>query len=103
MGYFTVNYLFATYLQTKEGGGHKIERVEKVRPGKAKFHFNLSPEEAEEIQLRFHKSACSEFESLRKSTIDLAYVLPLLLYPLAATSLLWAINTIGNMGSLAII
>lgn len=71
--FVTVNYLLATYLQTKEGGGHKIVKVEKVRPGKAKFHFDIKPEEAEAIQMRFHQSSCSEFESLRRSTIDLAY------------------------------
>lgn len=69
----TVNYLFATYLQTKEGGNHKIARIEKVRPGKAKFYFELTPDQAEELQLRFHNSICSEFEQLRKQTIDLCY------------------------------
>jgi hypothetical protein len=73
MCYYTVNYLFATYLQTTEGGGNKIVRVEKVRPGKAKFYFDITPEKAEEIQLKFHASSCSEFERLRKATIDLAY------------------------------
>ena len=71
--FYTVNYLFATYLQTKEAGGLKIVRVEKMRPGKAKFFFDISPELAEELQLRFHSSVCSEFEGLRKATIDLAY------------------------------
>ena len=71
--YFTVNYLFATYLQTAEGGGHKISRVEKVRPGKAKFYFNIEKEVADLAQLKFHNSVCSEFEQLRKLTIDLAY------------------------------
>lgn len=71
--YATVNYLLATYLQTKEGGGHKIKTVEKIRPGKARFHFEINAEEAEKIQMRFHESSCSEFESLRKQTIDLAY------------------------------
>lgn len=71
--YSTVNYLFATYLQTKEGGGHKITKVEKLRPGKAKFYFEIKPEDAENLQMRFHQSVCSEFESLRKATIDLAY------------------------------
>lgn len=72
--FWTVNYLFATYLQTREGGSHRIEKVEKVRPGKAKFYFNISDDEAEAIQLRFHESVCSEFEQLRKKTIDLTYV-----------------------------
>lgn len=71
--WFTVNYLLATYLQTKEGGNHKIERVEKVKPGKAKFFFNITSEEAEKAQLKFHSSSCAEFEAIRKSTIDLAY------------------------------
>lgn len=69
----TVNYLFATYLQTKEGGNHKIEKVEKMRPGKAKFYFNITQEEAEKFQLQFHGSSCAEFEATRKSTIDLCY------------------------------
>jgi len=69
----TVNYLFAAYLQTQEAGGHKIAKVEKLRPGKAKFFFNLTEEEAEKAQMRFHSSVCSEFEALRKKTIDLAY------------------------------
>ena len=69
----TVNYLLATYLQTKEGGSHPIGKVEKVRPGKARFFFEISEEEAEKRRLQFHKSSCSEFESLRKKTIDLAY------------------------------
>jgi hypothetical protein len=69
----TVNYLFATYLQTKEGGGLKIAKIEKLRPGKARFFFDIKPEEAEILQMRFHQSVCSEFESIRKSTIDLAY------------------------------
>ena len=71
--YFTVNYLFATYLQTEEGGKHKIVNIEKIRPGKAKFHFNIAKEDADKIQLKFHNSCCAEFELLRKSTIDLAY------------------------------
>ena len=71
--YYTVNYLFATYLQTQEGGGHKIVKVEKVKPGKARFHFNITFEHAEEVKLKFHRSCCSEFEKTRKSTIDLAY------------------------------
>ena len=71
--YSTVNYLFAAYLQTSEGGTHKIVKIEKLKPGKARFYFEVSQEEAEKIQLKFHGSICSEFESLRKSTIDLAY------------------------------
>lgn len=71
--YYTVNYLLASYLQTQEGGAHKIVKVEKMRPGKAKFYFDVPPEEAEKIQLRFHNSSCSEFEQIRKQTIDLAY------------------------------
>lgn len=69
----TVNYLLATFLQTTEGGRHKIVKVEKVRPGKAKFYFDINPKEADELQLKFQYSVCSEFESLRKQTIDLAY------------------------------
>ena len=72
-GFWTVNYLFATYLQTKEGGGHKIVKIEKIRPGKARFYFDVESPVAEEAQIRFHNSSCSEFESLRKATIDLAY------------------------------
>lgn len=72
--FYTVNYLFATYLQTKEGGGFKIAKIEKVRPGKAKFYFDIDPEQAEQIQLKFHNSICSEFEQIRKLTIDLCYV-----------------------------
>ena len=71
--YYTVNYLFATFLQTKQGGSHRIQRVEKLRPGKAKFYFDLTKEDAEQIQLQFHNSCCSEFETTRKATIDLAY------------------------------
>jgi hypothetical protein len=71
--FHTVNYLFASYLQTREGGGHKIVRVEKVKPGKAKFYFNISDEDAKKLQLSFHNSVCSEFEQIRKLTIDLAY------------------------------
>lgn len=71
--YFTVNYLLAAYFQTKEGGAHKIVRVDKVRPGKAKFYFDIEKEKAEEIQLRFHNSCCAEFEALRKSSIELCY------------------------------
>jgi len=73
MGFWTVNYLLATYLQTKEGGSHKISRIEKLKPGKAKFYFDLSQEAAEEIQLRYHNSSCAEFEQVRKLTIDLTY------------------------------
>jgi hypothetical protein len=73
MPFYTVNYLFATYLQTKEAGSHKIFKVEKVRPGKAKFYFQITHEEAEKLQFQFHQSICSEFESLRKATINLAY------------------------------
>ena len=71
--YSTVNYLLATYMQTKEGGGHKIVKIEKIRPGKARFFFDVNPNDAESLQMRFHSSTCSEFESLRKQTIDLAY------------------------------
>lgn len=73
MNFFTVNYLFATYLQTSEGGSHKISKVEKLRPGKAKFFFEITQEQAEHLQFKFHQSVCAEFESLRKATIDLAY------------------------------
>ena len=69
----TVNYLFASYLQTKEAGGHKIVKIEKLRPGKARFYFEITPAEAERLQMSFHQSVCSEFEALRKATIDLAY------------------------------
>ena len=71
--YYTVNYLFATFLQTKTGGEHKIQKVEKVRPGKARFYFNLTKEEIDAHQLRFHNSCCMEFEALRKKSISLAY------------------------------
>jgi len=71
--YQTVNYLLAAYLQTREGGGHKILKVEKVRPGKARFFFEITLEQAEKIQLQFHHSICSEFETKRKHTINLAY------------------------------
>jgi len=71
---YTINYLLAAYLQTQEGGGNKIVRVEKVRPGKAKFFFNITPEEYEEIQLKFRYSAASEYEQVRKQTIDLCYL-----------------------------
>lgn len=69
----TVNYLFATWLQTSEAGRHKIAKVEKIRPGKAVFFFDLTHEKAEELQFRFHSSVCSEFEQLRKCTIDLCW------------------------------
>jgi len=69
----TVNYLFAAYLQTKEAGSYRIKRVEKVRAGKAKFFFDLSDKKAEDLKLQWHHSACSEFERVRKYTIDLAY------------------------------
>lgn len=71
--YVTVNYLFAAFLQTRECGGHQIQRVEKVRPGKAKFFFSITEKEAERLKLKFLSSSCSEFERLRKYTIDLAY------------------------------
>lgn len=71
--FFTVNYLFASYLQTREAGSHKIDRVEKVRPGKAKFYFDITDEDAVKLQLQYHNSICSEFEKFRRSTIDLAY------------------------------
>jgi len=73
MYYQTVNYLFAAYLQTREGGEYKILKVEKVRPGKAKFFFEITQEHAEKIQLQFHNSVCSEFEMKRKHTIGLCY------------------------------
>jgi hypothetical protein len=73
MSYWTVNYLFATYLQTGEAGGNKIVKIEKLRPGKARFHFDITKEEAERLQLQFHNSVYVEFERLRKQTIDLAY------------------------------
>jgi len=71
--YYTVNYLFATFLQSKAGGDHKIQKVEKVRLGRAKFYFNLTKEELDGHQLKFHNSCCTEFEDLRKKTISLAY------------------------------
>lgn len=71
--YWTVNYLFAAYLQTREAGGNKIARVEKIKPGKAKYFFDISPDLAEKHQLAYHQSVCSEFESIRKATIDLSY------------------------------
>lgn len=69
----TVNYLFAAFLQTKEGGSHKVARVEKIRPGKARFFFEINPAEAEELQFKFHQSVCLEFEQKRRATMDLAY------------------------------
>lgn len=71
--YVTVNYLFASYLQTSEAGSHKIQRVEKIRDGKAKFFFNISEEDAAELKLKWTNSICAEFERLRKLTIDLAF------------------------------
>lgn len=71
--YVTVNYLFATYLQTSEAGHNKIKKVEKVRNGKAKFFFDLTEEAAADLKLKWTNSVCSEFERLRKLTIDLAY------------------------------
>lgn len=74
MSFYTVNYLFAAYLQHPQGGGHKVVRVEKVRPGKARFHFDdLDRQEADALLLRFHNSDLMAFETLRKHTIDLAY------------------------------
>lgn len=69
----TVNYLFAAYLQTSEGGRHKIAKVEKIRPGKARFFFDISLAKGDELQIKFHNSICSEFEQMRKSTIDLSW------------------------------
>lgn len=71
--FWTVNYLFASYLQTKEAGGHKISRIEKLKPGKARFYFSVTKEQAEVLQVQYHNSVCSEFESIRKATIDLCY------------------------------
>lgn len=71
--FWTVNYLFATYLQTKEAGSHRVAKIEKIKPGKARFHFDISKEKAELLQVQFHNSICSEFEAIRKSTIDLCY------------------------------
>jgi hypothetical protein len=71
--YCTVNYLFASYLQTADGGHHKIKKVEKIRAGKAKFFFDITEPQADELKLKFHNSACSEFERFRKYTIDLSY------------------------------
>ncbi len=71
--YVTVNYLFASYLQTSEAGSHKIQKVEKVRNGKAKFFFDLTEEDANKLKLKWTNSTCAEFERARKLTIDLAY------------------------------
>ena len=71
--YVTVNYLFAAYLQTSEAGRHKIVKMDKIKLGRAKFYFDVTQDEAEKIQLKFHGSICAEFESLRKQTISLAY------------------------------
>jgi hypothetical protein len=69
----TVNYLLAAYLQTREGGSHQVAKVEKIRPGKAKFFFDITPAQAEELQFKFHQSVCLEFEHKRRATMDLAY------------------------------
>jgi hypothetical protein len=79
--FWTVNYLFATYLQTTEAGSNKIVKVEKIKAGKAKFYFDIPKSKADELQLAFHRSVCNEFESLRKATIDLAYVFVFVLLP----------------------
>lgn len=71
--YWTVNYLFAAYLQHPTGGGHKVVRVEKVRPGKARFYFDLDRTVADALFLKFHDSDLLAFETIRKRTIDLAY------------------------------
>lgn len=71
--YKTSNYLFATYLQTKECGEINIQKVEKIRPGRAYFYFNITSDQAEEYKLKFHSSICLEFEELRKKTISLAF------------------------------
>jgi len=71
--YCTVNYLFAAYLQTKEAGAHQLVRFEKIHRGKAKFFFSITEDQASALKLKFHQSPCSEFERLRKYTIDLAY------------------------------
>jgi len=71
--YVTVNYLFATYLQTSEAGSLKIQKVEKIRDGKAKFYFDITEKNAADLKLKWHNSVCSEFERLRKLTIDLAF------------------------------
>lgn len=71
--YHTVNYLQAAWLQTVSGGSHTIIKVEKIKPGKAKFYFDITEEEAEKIKLEFHDSCCQKFEQMRRNTIDLAY------------------------------
>jgi hypothetical protein len=73
--YVTVNYLFASYLQTSEAGSHRISRVEKIKPGKAKFFFSITEAQATELKFKFHESVCSEFERCRRHTIDLSYML----------------------------
>jgi len=71
--YKTTNYLFATFLQTKACGELKIVKVEKLQPGRAVFHFDITNDEAEEYKLKFHKSCCLDFEKKRKDTISLAH------------------------------
>ena len=68
--YNTANYLFAAYLQTQN---FAIKRVEKLRPGKANFYFDITEEKAEELKMKFHSSCCMNFERIRKNTIELAY------------------------------
>ena len=69
----TTNYLLASYLQSSECGNLEIQKVERLSIGRARFSFAISDEEAERLKMKFHKSVCSEFERLRKSTIALAY------------------------------
>ena len=71
--YKTTNYLFAAYLQTKEGGGRKINKVERIKPGRAIFFFDIDDEVAQGLKVKFHESVCYEFEETRKKTISLAY------------------------------
>lgn len=71
--YYTKNYLFAAYLQTREGGSHSIVKVEKIKPGKAQFFFDISREDADALMLQFHDSDYMRFEEIRKNTINLAY------------------------------
>ena len=71
--YKTTNYLFAAYLQTKEGGSSKIKKVEKKKPGRATFFFDIDDEVAQGLKVAFHDSVCYEFEETRKKTISLAY------------------------------
>jgi hypothetical protein len=71
--YKTSNYLFATYLQTEECGKIDIKKVEKIKPGRAYFYFDITSDQAEEYKLKFHKSICLEFEEKRKKTISLAF------------------------------